>query len=711
MARRSITSEGRQRPLSRDQQSSTAAAKPCAAIDLDEILSSAVNLACDILRSDVALIALADETGALSNRAQRGLSPRFARRWRRRSSESLTGVVFRTGKPYTSPDLAQDARYSGTLLTQEGVRALLVLPLKSGDGVTGCLYIGHRTPHEFSTDEVRLGRLFADHVCMSIRTATYLRQERRQRQLSEALVNVVSVPSFSLTLKKLLAKLCESVLKLTIGERCGIFIFNEETHTLDPIMSLGPENSAAWREFCASAGLRIPEIRGIGEAIKAQQPVIEEHAPGSHLLPDFWIDTFGMKSLALYPLVHREKTIGVMYVDSFSRFVHFPAEEVETLAAIAKQAAVIIENARLFEREQQQHRRAEALVDVLTAAASTFSLKQVLIKLCKAVVNISVADRCSIFIVDEQSRALHPVMSLGIEDEKLWQQFRNPSPRETTTTLPENRRLYETITKWEDPIVIEDAATTQLLSRWWVKTFNIKSLVHYPLRVKGRTIGMMTVDAFRQRVRFPREEIETLAAIAKQAGIVIENARLHEQLQEQAITDYVTGLFNHRHIHERLSEEFGRAKRNKSSFAVMMMDVDKFKEFNDAHGHLQGDEALRFIGRNLRDILRTTDIVGRYGGDEFLAILPDTTREEAENVGQRVVSVLAGKPFPSDDAGQASALAISIGIACYPYDGRTKDELVMRADAALYEAKRLGGNRTIRIPRAARAPSLRKVSA
>ena len=176
-------------------------------------------------------------------------------------------------------------------------------------------------------------------------------------------------------------------------------------------------------------------------------------------------------------------------VDSSSRFVHFPPEEVVTLAAIAKQAAVIIENARLFEQEQRQRQRAEALVEVLTATASTYGLKKVLIKLCQAVVNLSVGDRCSILMTGEDGRSLIPVMSLGIEDQDLWQRFRNPAPGENAAVAPEHRRLQAAIDTWENPIVMEDAAKSGLMTRWWVDSFNLKSLALYPLRVKDRTIG------------------------------------------------------------------------------------------------------------------------------------------------------------------------------------------------------------------------------
>jgi diguanylate cyclase (GGDEF)-like protein len=708
---RTASTKSRNRPTIPDEQPAgyTPGLPKC--VNLDEVLSSAVKLACDILKSDNASIALADEKGVLTLRTQLGLSEQFVNRWQMKSSEGLAGIVFRTGEPYACRDLQEDKNYSGVALKMEGLRALLVTPLKSGCEVIGCLYVSHRTPHDFAPAEVRVANLLADHVSMSIESATLLRQEQQQRRRSEALLDVVSAPSLSLNLKQVLVKLCQSVLKLTIAERCSMFMFNEDTHTLEPVMSLGVEDPKLWERFRCSAGLKIPEIRGIGEAIKAQEPVIEEHVPGSRVLPSFWIKTFGTKSLAIYPLVHREKTIGVLEVDSFSKFVRFPAEEIETLAAIARQAAVIIENARLYEKEQGQRQRAEALVEVLTATASTLSQKKVLIKLCEAVIDISVGERCSIFLLDSECGRLEPVMSLGARDEKLWQKFRRPPAR--VRREPGEQRFLQAATTWDKPIVVEDAENSPILPRWWVNTFSLKSLVQYPLRVKDRTIGAMTVHTSRDRVHFPQEEIETLAAVAKQAAVIIENARLHEQLQEQAITDPVTNLYNHRHIHQRLDEEIARASRTGKPFAVMMIDLDRFKLFNDTHGHPRGDEALRFVASQLRAALRTSDTIGRYGGDEFLAVLPDTTREDAQDTGKRIISMLADRPFVADNPERSVALAISIGIAYHPDDGTTKDELVALADAALYEAKRLGGNRAVPASAAPskRASPLKKISA
>jgi len=219
--------------------------------------------------------------------------------------------------------------------------------------------------------------------------------------------------------------------------------------------------------------------------------------------------------------------------------------------------------------------------------------------------------------------------------------------------------------------------------------------VVYPLVHREKTVGILVVNTFSDFTHFPEEEVETLAAVAKQAAIIIENARLHERLKEQAITDPVTSLYNHRHIHERLDEEFARASRSSQPLAVLMMDMDNFKFFNDTRGHLVGDEALRHAAGVFRKALRVSDILGRYGGDEFLAILPETSRDEAEQTGHRIVSLLAEHPLSPADSGQRVTLGVSIGVACYPEDGVGTRELLALADAALYEAKRLGGGRLV----------------
>jgi len=165
-----------------------------------------------------------------------------------------------------------------------------------------------------------------------------------------------------------------------------------------------------------------------------------------------------------------------------------------------------------------------------------------------------------------------------------------------------------------------------------------------------------------------------------------ERARLHAELEVRAITDGLTGLYNHAHFYQRLAEEIDRSKRYDHGFAVVMMDVDNFKLFNDSYGHQAGDEMLRLIADGIRSGLRRSDIAFRYGGDEFATILPHADSKKAQVVVNRINRRIAKNLKPMGDGAMVN-LTLSAGIAHFPDDGSTADELVKTADAALYSAK------------------------
>jgi diguanylate cyclase (GGDEF)-like protein/PAS domain S-box-containing protein len=167
-----------------------------------------------------------------------------------------------------------------------------------------------------------------------------------------------------------------------------------------------------------------------------------------------------------------------------------------------------------------------------------------------------------------------------------------------------------------------------------------------------------------------------------------ERDRLYAELEVKAVTDGLTGLYNHAHFYERLEEEIERSKRYKHGFAVVMMDVNNFKQYNDSRGHQAGDEALRLIATCIRSGLRRSDLAFRYGGDEFAAILPCADLPKAQTVVDRINRSIAARLQKMDDPA-AAWLGLSAGIACFPKDTTSLDELVRTADAALYGAKRL----------------------
>jgi diguanylate cyclase (GGDEF)-like protein len=264
-----------------------------------------------------------------------------------------------------------------------------------------------------------------------------------------------------------------------------------------------------------------------------------------------------------------------------------------------------------------------------------------------------------------------------------------------------------------------------------------------PLVLKGEAEGY--IDALGLPGRpFGHEQVELVQILANQAAVAVENARLYRTIERQAITDGLTGLYNHRYFYERLFQEFARAQRYGAPLSLLMIDIDDFKRFNDRYGHPVGDDVLAAVADILVGQLRRhVDLAARYGGEEFVVLLPNTPREGAQIVGDRlkqhVAALMPGVTTAADTSddeaatavggdesaaapavaaagiegarlvgerirrdiaeapfgapGEAGHVTVSIGVAMFPESASNPDELVRSADKALYLAKRLGKDR------------------
>lgn len=223
-----------------------------------------------------------------------------------------------------------------------------------------------------------------------------------------------------------------------------------------------------------------------------------------------------------------------------------------------------------------------------------------------------------------------------------------------------------------------------------------------PLMGQGETVGMMYLqrasfrsDSSRDAVAYPFEDKRNLAKImAEQFTLALSNLRLREVLHAQAIRDPLTGLFNRRYMEESLLREVARAVRVNAPLAVLMLDLDHFKQFNDTFGHVAGDKILREVGACIQSLTRGEDIGCRYGGEEFTIILPRSTPEAARDKAETLRDAV--KRLQVEDSGRyLGGLTLSVGVAVYPDDGSTAETVVKSADRALYQAKAEGRNRVV----------------
>jgi diguanylate cyclase (GGDEF)-like protein len=222
------------------------------------------------------------------------------------------------------------------------------------------------------------------------------------------------------------------------------------------------------------------------------------------------------------------------------------------------------------------------------------------------------------------------------------------------------------------------------------------------MMAQGETLGVLHLQSGKPSPSQTQEERETLAAsqqqlavtLAEHVALALANLKLRETLRQQAIRDPLTGLFNRRYMEETLERELRRAERRQAPLGVIMFDLDHFKKFNDTFGHAAGDIVLREIGAFLHTRVRVEDIACRYGGEEFVVILPDASLEDTLKRAEQLRVGIKGLNVRYHDQA-LGAVAVSLGVAVLPEHGSTTEAILKAADAALYRAKREGRDRVV----------------
>ena len=227
----------------------------------------------------------------------------------------------------------------------------------------------------------------------------------------------------------------------------------------------------------------------------------------------------------------------------------------------------------------------------------------------------------------------------------------------------------------------------------WMPEQRNGALVLVPLHARRqRHLGVLLL--YRKKPEsFSPAEITLLQKIATQLGKVLDKIALHQQTRALSITDALTGLYNRRHFNERYAAEFMRAARYHRPLSVLLIDIDHFKKFNDEHGHLIGDKVLKLTAKVLDESIRKADILARFGGEEFVLVLPEIDKEHARTVAEKLRRAIAHTHFPKEESQPLGHITASFGLASFPEDASEDHALLKLADQALYQAKAHGRNR------------------
>lgn len=252
--------------------------------------------------------------------------------------------------------------------------------------------------------------------------------------------------------------------------------------------------------------------------------------------------------------------------------------------------------------------------------------------------------------------------------------------------------LTEQILNSGEIFIVSDTEQSPFFQNPVAISEGIRSLICVPLIFQDEIVGILYLDDFKPR-DFDRQKLELLSILASFAALAIHNARLHNKTKLMAITDFLTGLYNHRYFQQILTQELGRARRYEKVLSLIILDIDNFKSFNDRFGHAVGDKVLVVIGEIIVSSLRKVDYAFRYGGEEFIILLPETSLEHAIMAAERMRAKIAAEAADLVPESCGSKITVSAGVACYPENGSNREDLFSLMDSYLYKAKSMGKNR------------------
>lgn len=333
------------------------------------------------------------------------------------------------------------------------------------------------------------------------------------------------------------------------------------------------------------------------------------------------------------------------------------------------------ETQRIRELEQQI-KRLSLFHEVGKAVASTLDLRKVL-ETIMAKINVFLRpDAWSLLMLDEKSNDLYYEMAAGAG---------NASLKDARVKLGEG--IGGWVAEHGEPVLIEDVSKEPrfgLENEEWHA--GACSIVCVPVKVRARVLGAIELVNTSKTRHFHEDDIPILVNLADYAAIALENARYVQRIHELTITDDCTALYNARHLNFVLDSEIYRSIRYGYEFSVIFIDLDHFKQVNDTHGHLAGSKLLWHVGTLIKGHLRLIDYAFRYGGDEFVVLLPQTSKHNALSVVRRLRELLNSKVF-LDEEGLNVKVTASFGVAGFPADAHTRKDLLHLADEAMYLVK------------------------
>lgn len=389
-----------------------------------------------------------------------------------------------------------------------------------------------------------------------------------------------------------------------------------------------------------------------------------------------------IRSLLAVPILDKDRLEGVLSVES--EHLNYFAEDAEkALSSFAAQIAQTIRMARLAKEREERAFEFQAFYRASKELASTIEFEEIVEKLHVLCAEIVPYDFSAVAVWQEPGD-LYSIHQWNSPEE----------PALIQNDLPNDGRSWISwfLNNREEPFILtKNQLNLQQMPLLFEKEElpSLSTFLAAPMRHQQNRIGALLLGS-KQEEAFSSHQARVISILCNQAAVSLENSSIIHKMEELAITDGLTGLFNHRYFQEAFQRELERAERQNQKLTLLIMDIDHFKGFNDSFGHPAGDFILKSLAQVLRKNARKIDVLARYGGEEFAALLPGIDKKNARKTAERWRRNVQRSTFKS--GGQSFAITLSIGFTTYPDDGQAKIELIEKADRGLYDAKENGRN-------------------
>jgi diguanylate cyclase (GGDEF)-like protein len=406
-----------------------------------------------------------------------------------------------------------------------------------------------------------------------------------------------------------------------------------------------------------------------GEVIRKRDIVVTQDS--SELSnPSREIQSSKKKFVIAVPVVLRGEVEGILYLYYFEEFPDSLERVKELMKSLSPVLAFALANSRLYQKLDTTMRELRISYELSRAMISSLDVDELIGQIVKQITTHFGYEIIAIYLVDEGKE--YATLQWTVD---AIREFKG-----TKIKIGEGGIIGRVVESGQPYY----AADVSMVPFHGPKEFKKNSEFSIPLIIQDKIIGVLDIESLR-RDDFPKSVRNLLVALGAQIAMAIERSRLFEETKRLSTEDPLTGAFNRRMLEEKITEEISRAEKEKEEFAILFLDLDNFKEFNDRFGHQRGDEGLKTFSSMIKATLQSGDLLGRYGGDEFISLLRNSNIQRAIKIANHMI-----KNVREDKV--LEGLTLSIGIGVFPYDGKDLVGLVRYADNACYLAKEKGGD-------------------